>query len=376
LFRDISNQQCNQKQIDEAALAIVFCKEFPGNKIVSQRMYSDTLIPDAKFIYKMTGVTLVDYSNVKLKEVEKLPFTCELKDYKRGVKNICDVKKEKKLCPCEKPMMTIPCRKPIESKCLNEQLAKKASAANTQSNNCNQTLTKQEKQECKSKTKCLKRNPKKTKAVEPCKFPKDDDDCPPDVVDECDNESKDKKIRSTVLNAGGSSSLNDSLTCDWTVSCSSESIPTREPERARSGGNVDCASTLSDQVARIEPEVLKSASPMHCSCSSLQRMAAMPPHHSPRTAVESIRKPPREHHRGRRELGHRDGANSERTARNSERADEAIFVSGRQREQRMSTPEPLKPHGHGQRVGQRPRPAKDLQNHSSPAPFAQSCRAS
>jgi len=328
-------------------------------------MYSDTLIPDAKFIYKMTGVTLVDYSNVKLKEVEKLPFTCELKDYKRAAKNICDVKKEKKLCPCEKPMMTLPCRKPIESTCPNEQLAKKASVVHTQSDYCNQNP---KKQECKSNSKCLKRNPKRAKPVEPCKFPKDDDDCPPEVVNECDNETKEKKVRSTVLNAGGSSSFNDSSTCDWTVSCSSDSISTRQPERARSGGNVDCASTLSDHVSRLEPEVLKSASPMHCSCScsSLQRTVATPPRHSPGAAVESVRKRPREHHHGRRELGNRDIENSERTARNGGRADEATFGSGRRREQRTSTPEPLIPHGHRPRVVRRvgTRHPRDPQNPS------------
>jgi len=336
-------------------------------------MYFDALIPDAKFIFKMTGVTLVDYSNVKLKEVEKLPFTCELKDYKRASKNICDVKKEKTVCPCEKPMMTIPCRKSIESTCPNEKLAKKASMVHNQSD-CNQNTTKQE---CKSKSKCLKRNVKKTKSVEPCKFPKDDNnDGPQDVVNDCNNESKEKKIRSTVLNAGGSSSFNDSSTCDWTVSCSAESISTREPERARSGGNVDCASALSDQVAPVEPENRKSASPLHCSCSGLQRTAATPPRHSPRTTAESVRKPPREHHRGRRELGHRDDAYSERTAGNGGRADSTIFGSGQRREQRTSTPEPPRSHGHGRRVGQRPRPAKDLQNRSCQAPFAQSCRAS
>jgi len=73
-------------------------------------MYSDTLIPDAKFIFKMTGVTIVDYSNLKLKNDENLPFTCKLKQRQRSVKNKCGVK-EKTPCPCEKPMMTIDCIK-------------------------------------------------------------------------------------------------------------------------------------------------------------------------------------------------------------------------------------------------------------------------
>lgn len=368
MFRDISNQQCNQKQIDDAAFAIVFCKEFPGNKIISRKMYSNTLIPDTKFIFKMTGVTFVNYSNIKLKKAEKLPFTCEIKQRKRVIKNSCEVKIDKTPCPCEKPMMTIPCRKQ-QLPCSTEILAQKASTVNTQGD-CKFSNPNTSHQECKSNSKCLKRSVKKTKSVEPCKFPKQDDDCLDAINDH--NEPKEQKNRSTVLNAGGSS-FNDSSNCDWTVSCSFETMSTKEPDRACSG-NVDCASTPSDQVTLVAPEDLQSA-PLHCSCSSLQRTATTLPRQSPKTAADSVREQPRKRHRGRRSIGDRDGANSERSVVNGRRADAAIFGRGRRRGQRTSTRRGLTSN-YDQRVGQLPHPAQDLQNHSCSASFAQSCRAS
>ncbi|XP_026811145.1 uncharacterized protein LOC113552466 [Rhopalosiphum maidis] len=88
---NIANQQCNQQQIDDAAFAVVYCKVFPGNKILDPKLYSITLIPDAKFIYKMTGVTLVDYSNLKSKKEDPQPNACKLKQRKRIPKNSCEV---------------------------------------------------------------------------------------------------------------------------------------------------------------------------------------------------------------------------------------------------------------------------------------------
>ncbi|KAF0755284.1 proteoglycan 4-like isoform X1 [Aphis craccivora] len=87
---NIANQQCNQQQIDDAAFAIVYCKVFPGNKILDPKLYTITLIPDAKFIFKMTGVTLVNYSNLKSKKEEQPPSGCKLKPKKQITKKSCD----------------------------------------------------------------------------------------------------------------------------------------------------------------------------------------------------------------------------------------------------------------------------------------------
>ncbi|CAI6343141.1 unnamed protein product [Macrosiphum euphorbiae] len=276
---DVGNQICNQQQIDDAAFAIVSCKVFPGNKVLSKRMYSDTLIPDKKFIFKMTGVTIVDYSGLKLKNDETLPFICKLKERKRAVKNRCGVK-EKTPCPCEKPMMVMDCRKP-KSPCSttvpqNTNQINQTKPSNTISiinqstcniktemesdskfSNLNMTY-----QECKSSSKCLKRSVKKTKSVESCKFPKEAD---LDVDD--NNESQDHTNCPKVFNAGRSS-FNESLNCDWTVS--SVEISMTEPDRAcNSTPEVakapNCTLIPPDQVAHVEPENQSTR-----NCSSVQ----------------------------------------------------------------------------------------------------------
>ncbi|XP_060856021.1 uncharacterized protein LOC132933760 [Metopolophium dirhodum] len=277
---DVANQLCNQQQIDDAAFAIVSCKVFPGNKVLSQRMYSDTLIPDAKFIFKMTGVTIVDYSSLKLKNDETLPFICKLKERKRAVKNRCGVK-EKTPCPCEKPMMVVDCSKP-KSPCsttvaqntkqtnqtkpsntfsiINKDACNVKTESDSKFSNLNMTY-----QECKSTSKCLKRSVKKTKSVESCKFPKE-----ADLNVDDNNESKDHTNCPKVLNAGRSS-FNENSNCDWTVS--SVEISMREPDRAYSSTPAaakapnckanNCASISSDQV---EPEDQSAR-----NCSSVQK---------------------------------------------------------------------------------------------------------
>ncbi|XP_008183745.1 uncharacterized protein LOC100575111 [Acyrthosiphon pisum] len=265
--KDVGNQLCNQQQIDDAAFAIVSCKIFPGNKILSQRMYSDTLIPDRKFVFQMTGVTMIDYSSLKLKNDETLPFICKLKERKQAIKNRCGVK-EKTPCPCEKPMMVVDCSKP-KSPCSTtaaqntKQINQTKKQSNTISiihkNTCNVKTESDSKfsnlnityQECKSSSKCLKRSVKKSKSVESCKFPKE-----ADLNVDDNNESKDHTNCPKVLNAG-KSSFNDSSNCDWTVS--SVEITMTEPERACSSTPPNCKAnncTLisPDQVARVEPE--------------------------------------------------------------------------------------------------------------------------
>lgn len=316
-------------------------------------MYYETLIPDAKFIFKMTGVKLVDYSNRKLVEGEKLPFTCELKQRKRAVKNPCEVKKVKTPCPCEKPMMTINCSKPpspcsTKARNAKEIIQTKPSTCIKADSDCKFSNPKTTHQECKSNSKCLKKSVKKTKSVECCKFPKEADDTAVNAVDNNNESPRERKNRSTALNAGGSS-FNDGSNCDWTVSCSAEAISTREPDR-------DCSSQPNlklispDLVARVEPEEVHSAS-LHCSCSGVRKKAATPPRQSPRTtAAESVREPRREHHR--------TSENGGRVERRSASARSARSTSD-----------------DGRRIG-RPCHAKDLQNRSCPTAFVQSCRAS
>lgn len=340
-------------------------------------MYSDALIPDAKFIFKMTGVKIVDYSNLKFKKDENLPFTCKLKQRKSAVKNRCGVK-DKTPCPCEKPMMTINCSKP-KSSCstIGAQNAKQiiqtkpsintvsitnknTNTVNTESdckfNNLDMTY-----KECKSNSKCRKRSVKKTKSDESCKFPIEED---LNIND--NNESKERKNCSTVLNAGRSS-FNDSSNYDWTVS--SVEISSREPDRSCSStpppaekapdSNAICGTSISlVQVARVEPEDQSAQ-----LCNSVQNTQSS-------GTAESVREPPQER---------RDCKNSERTE-NGGRAD-AIFGSGRRRPSpalRMSAPEPRDrcasaprsgPTSDDQRrVGQCP--AKD-QNRSCPAALAE-----
>ncbi|XP_022166694.1 uncharacterized protein LOC111031169 [Myzus persicae] len=376
---DVANQQCNQQQIDDAAFAIVYCKVFPGNKVLSQRMYSATLIPDAKFIFKMTGVTLVNYSNLKLKKDETLPFTCKLKQRKRAVKNSCEVKAC--VTPCEKPMMTIHCGKPqLPSSTIEIQYASQIIQDKTPTNvvsttnnnesdskfsNLNKTY-----QECKSSSKCLKRTPKKTKSVECCKFPKE-----VDLTVNDNSESKDRKNCSTVLNAGRSS-FNDSSNCDWTVS--SVEISMREPDQAcssipsatkASNCNQNCKSMSLDQIERVEPEDQNAR-----QCSDVQQTVATPPHQSPKP-TESFQEPPQEHH-NRPSLDNREDTNSERTGNDGADKISSSSQRGTPSGQRMSAPEQrdrcasargLTPND-GRRVGQCP--AKD-QNHSCPAAFAE-----
>lgn len=340
-------------------------------------MYSDALIPDSKFIFKMTGVKIVDYSNLKFKKDEKLSFTCKLKQRKSAVKNRCGVK-DKTPCPCEKPMMTIHCSKP-KSSCstIGAQNAKQiiqtqpsintvsvtnknTNTVNTESdckcNNLDMTY-----QECKSNSKCLKKSVKKPKSDESCKFPMEED---LNIND--NNESKERKNCSAVLNTGRST-FNDSSNYDCTVSCVEISL--REPDQSCSStpppaekapnSNAICGTTISlVQGARAEPEDQSAR-----FCSSVQNTQATPLCQSSGTA-ESVREPPQER---------RDCKNSERTE-NGGRED-AIFGSGQRRPSlgpRMSAPEPRDrcasaPRGptsdDRRRVEQRP--AKD-QNRSCP----------
>lgn len=300
-------------------------------------MYSDTLIPDAKFIFKMTGVTIVEYSNLKLKNDKNLPFTCKLKQRKRPVKNRCGVK-EKTPCPCEKPMMTIDCiksemlcsTKPFINNITNKNTNTVSTEADSKFCNLNTTY-----QECKSNSKCLKRSVKKTKSVESCKFPKEAD---LNVND--NNESKERKNCPMILNAGRSS-FNDSSNCDWTVS--SVEISMRKPDQACSSTplstkapncNTTCTLNSLDQVTRVEPEDKSTL-----FCNSVQKTVDTTPCQSPRTA-ESVGELTQEHHCPR-SADNCEGTKSERTE-NGGHADSNSSGGRRLTSpgQTMSAPEP------------------------------------
>lgn len=334
----------------------------------------------------MTGVTLVNYSNLSLKKDETLPFTCILKQRKRVSKNSCKVKEC--ITPCKKPMMTIKCSKSqLPSSTIVIQNTKQISQTkpsinniSTSNKNTNTVNTESDSkfsnlnmtyQECKTNSKCLKRSVKKTKSVESCKFPKEDD---MNIND--NNESKERKNCSTVLNAGRSS-FNDSSNCDWTVS--SVEISVREPNRACNSTppvaktpncNANCTSISLDQVTSVEP-VDQSAR----QSNDVQQTVSTPPFQSTRT-TESGLEPPQEH---RRSLGNRDDTNSEWTA--SGGCTDTVCSSGHRQTlsgKRMSAPEPRDSYGASARgstsddirLEGQSYATKD-QNHSCPAAFAE-----